>query len=63
MIGQAFSTKKIEPFSQRKFGRGSLVLDRHWQGLDTKLAKLWGRAEQNLWTEDSRIAFSQILEK
>ena len=54
MSGRAFSTKKKVPFRQRKFGKGSLVLDRHWQEMDAKLAKLRERVEQNLWTEDCR---------
>ena len=32
-----------------------LVLDRHWQEMDAKLAKLWESVEQNLWTEDRRL--------
>ena len=35
----------------------SLVLDRHWQEMDAKLAKLRERVEQNLWTEDNNRRF------
>ena len=38
--------------------RESLVLDKHWQEMDAKLAQLRGRVEQNLWTDDSRKADS-----